>query len=101
MRGQSSEFAVAYLEALERARLLCEGAKASDYNSGDVEITDYSLWDHEKHWWNLVWHKTLRLRSLLFSGNPPKCETLEDTAIDLINYAAFIYAELKITQEKR
>jgi len=74
-------------------------AKDNDYNSGHVGILDYFDYEGEekmhKKVFHDIWKKTLRLRSLISSGKKPKYEALEDTCIDLMNYAAFLYAALE------
>lgn len=44
---------------------------------------------------DIIWAKVLRARSLLESGNAPNNESLEDTYIDLINYASFAVAWIR------
>lgn len=70
--------------------------KSRDYQSdaSTVRQADYyprgidSLQD-------LVWEKVLRAKSLVESGNIPSNEALEDSYMDLINYASFAVAWLR------
>jgi len=88
-----------YFECLNKARELASGSKNSDYNSGKVNILDYWVFG-AKSVFHMVHQKCLRLKSLLTSGNKPQNEKLEDSCVDLINYTAFLYAQLMLEKDK-
>jgi len=87
-------------EAFKNATKILWTAKDEDYNSGGVKVTDYFDYDGRgkmpEKVFHDVWRKTLRLKSLIFSGKKPKNEALEDNCLDLMNYAAFLYAALRL-----
>lgn len=87
-----------FLEAFDKAKDIALDAKDEDYNSADVDIVDYAILG-EKSFLHEINKKALRLKSLLLSGKKPANESIEDTCIDLINYAAFLYAFLRFKQE--
>lgn len=89
-------------EAIEKAIQIRKGSKNDDYNSGNVEITDYfdSLGNMVEGAFYPVYRKVLRLRSLIASGNKEQNESKVDNCIDLINYTAFLYAALKMESRK-
>ena len=49
---------------------------------------------------NVVPNKILRIKSIM-SGSKVNYESLEDSLIDLINYTAFCYAEIKTKEEEK
>lgn len=94
-------------EAIEKANKLFKGSKDRDYNSGGVMLSDYfdCIGDSVRAAFCPVWRKTLRVKSLLSSGNIAQNESLKQNAIDAINYWRFFYAALviyeKIMSEKK
>jgi len=90
-------FYAAYEECIQEARRLARGSKAHDYNSGPISIVDH--FPDARFAARNVYQKALRLVSLLESRKKPKCEAVIDTCRDLVNYAAFTEAALKL--EKR
>ena len=60
--------------------------KGEDYNNGSVKPDDYFLYGR-KSYLQMVHLKTTRLKSLM-ETEKVNYESLEDTLIDLINYAA-------------
>lgn len=97
---QEQSFREYVKEAFKNAAEILWTAKNNDYNSGGVKITDYFDYEGKEKMpekiFHEVWKKTLRLRSLIFSGKKPKNEALEDNCLDLMNYAAFLYAALRL-----
>lgn len=76
---------------LEIAKLRAK--KGNDYNSS-IQLTDYFPFGHQSYV-QMIYLKALRLVSLtelISSGKTPNFEGLEDTVLDLLNYATF-YAE--------
>lgn len=45
--------------------------------------------------YEIMWGKMLRMKSLMESGADPNFESLEDSAIDLINYSSFYVSWLR------
>lgn len=68
--------------------------KTDDYDSGDVQLSDYWLYGYKSIIHELN-KKLLRLRSLESKGFNSECESVEDTCIDIINYVTFLYIEMK------
>jgi hypothetical protein len=83
-----------YFDALETAANL-KVKKMHDYNNGVVNRKDYYVFG-EKTLLSEIWKKVLRLFSLHTAGIEPKNETIKDTLLDLINYAADYYSYLEI-----
>lgn len=63
-------------------------AKHHDYDAGGVKLEDYFPFNDQSYV-QMIHVKTLRLVSLLSSGNYPKHEAIRDTLEDMINYAVF------------
>lgn len=83
-------FIKCYLEILEESKKLALEERGEDYNNEGIKIMDYFPFN-DVSYLQMIWLKTLRLRSL---KNAPKGKKLEDIR-DLINYAAFYGAWLK------
>ncbi len=92
-------FKTYYDEVISKATELALGAKSHDYNSGDITIRDYARYSGSRHFVDMCYHKVLRLISL--DGVSPRCEGIEDSLVDLINYAAFAYAEYKCREDDK
>ena len=60
--------------------------KGEDYNNGTIKPEDYFLYGR-KSYMQMIHLKTTRLKSLM-ETKEVNYESLEDTLIDLINYAA-------------
>lgn len=90
-----------YLDALKIANNI-KISKAKDYEGGEnIKNEDYFLYG-EKSIMGEIWKKTLRLRNLIDTRTEdnPQHETLDDTILDLINYAADFYAYRKMKRGK-
>jgi len=74
-------------EVLKEAMEL-QKKKSKDYNNGPVKHIDYYPYGMMSIS-QMIIGKTLRLRSLVDTGNTPEYESVRDTLIDLINYASF------------
>lgn len=75
--------------------------KGNDYNTG-VQLEDYFPLGH-KSYFQMVFLKTKRIQSILEvmdQGKPLNFEGLEDTILDLLNYATF-YAEFIEAEKKK
>jgi hypothetical protein len=88
-----------YLEAINKARKI-KFDKIHDYNNGLVRREDYYLFGPSSLV-NELWKKMLRIISIYTSGEKPKCEKLEDTLLDIINYSADFYSYLRYTEENK
>lgn len=79
------------LEAVELQR-----KKSADYQSAasSVKQADYYP-SGARTIYEVVWGKMLRMKSLMESGADPNFESLEDSAIDSINYLSFFVAWLR------
>lgn len=91
------EFIEQYNEALKRAEELFE-SKSKSYIGSD-HIKDY--WIHGIQ--DLVYEiykKALRLTRTSKNGVYQNTDSIEDSAIDLINYSAFLYAYVKTLKEE-
>lgn len=79
------------LEAVELQR-----RKSADYQSERSTVKQADYYPNGIATLHDILHaKMLRAKSLIESGNTPKNEALEDTFIDLINYASFCVAYLR------
>ena len=85
------EHLVGYYEAFRKAIRL-KVKKQKDYNSGGVCRGDYAL-HGDQTFLDELWKKTLRLVSLDASGKFEEAgnETVDDTLLDVMNYAADWY----------
>lgn len=83
-------------EAVEKCNQLLK-ERGESYNKGGVHITDYgdALDDPAKTRFGPIYENTLRIKSEINSGLNP-----EDKILDLINFARFLYAELKMRAKK-
>lgn len=75
-------------QAFKEAHALRQ-AKGRDYNDG-VALRDYFPFGHQSYI-QMMWLKVLRLISLTKSSSIPKHESIEDTILDLLNYASYYY----------
>jgi len=79
------------LEAFYKA-IKTQLSKAQDYNKGSVDYPDYFIFGR-KSAAQFLYSKDLRLVSLAqVEGEGPIHETLDDTYIDIMVYAAFAHA---------
>lgn len=89
---------LSYLSPVLRRVTEMRVKKGQDYNSG-VALSDYFPLGHASYF-QMLHLKTLRIRSLLEltdKGGTPNFEGIEDTVLDLINYATF-YGEWLMEQ---
>lgn len=82
-----------YVSPLERAYLVRK-RKEADYQRSGVSKRDYFPFGMLSHV-QMLNLKTTRLRSLVQSDGEPNNESIEDTLVDLINYACFALEDLK------
>lgn len=85
-----------YDEALNVSRGLFLGVKTEGYNAGGVEIRDYWKYGGVRDIAYMCHAKAKRLISLSSLGKVVGDCDVADTCVDLINYAAFAYAEHKV-----
>lgn len=89
-----------YREALEKAMLV-----AAPRKEGHAPKADYG---HPLDSWvfgvqsvvTMLWIKVKRIVNLTLSGRQAACESKSDSAMDLINYAAFCYAFWKLEEDR-
>ncbi len=88
-------------EAIDKAVALCTGIKNDAYNQGDVHITDYWRFGGINDLGYEMYKKVLRIMSIVSGGVKEASlpESLEDSLLDIINYASFAYAYLKLKKE--
>ena len=79
-----------YKEAINKA-VAIQAKKNATYNGNTVSYEDYIKLDN--YYAGLLYGKALRLVSIL-KGSPNNFESLEDTLVDMINYAGFTYATM-------
>lgn len=70
--------------------------KMQTYNGSSVAYSEYISFDN--FYIYQLWNKMLRIKSII-KGSKNNFEDLEDTLIDLINYAKLAYAEEKVKNE--
>lgn len=90
-----TEFKIHYKNALSRAQAI-QQKKQSTYNGDNVSYRDYLKFPNNYEC--LLYGKALRMLSII-KGSEVNFESLEDTYLDMINYAAFCYANLKLKEE--
>lgn len=71
--------------------------KSADYN-GSVNLKEYFPFGLTSYA-QMLWVKTLRLRSLIETKSTPNHESLRDTLKDLINYACYAIEDIDGTLE--
>ncbi len=86
-----------YKEAIAKA-IDIQKEKNATYNGDSVSYKEYTLM--KEMYPSLLYGKSLRMVSIL-QGSKVNFESLEDTMIDMINYAAFCYATFKIYDDKK
>ena len=67
--------------------------KARDYQSKSFKREDYFPFERLSYL-QMIWIKVMRLRNLIENNKPTLHESLKDTLLDLINYAAFFVEHL-------
>ena len=67
--------------------------KSADYQGSQFTEADYFPYD-DKSYITMLWTKMLRIRSVAEQDNP-NFESVEDSLIDMINYAAMYAAYLR------
>tara|TARA_Y100000593_G_C4304836_1_gene335209 strand:+ start:2205 stop:2441 length:237 start_codon:yes stop_codon:yes gene_type:complete len=72
--------------------------KNDTYNGDTVTYKEYTLM--KDMYPSLLYGKSLRMVSIL-NGSKVNFESLEDTMVDMVNYAAFCYATFKIYDDKK
>jgi len=82
-------------EANHKAELIRK-QKMETYNGDSVSYNEYTSLDN--FYIYQLWNKMLRIVSIV-KGSKNNYESLEDSLIDLINYAKLAYAEQKTKQE--
>ena len=96
------EFMEKYEEAIKAAIALVKGIKNTGYNGGSVDIRDYwDGFDLQVLAYELK-KKALRIQSLTHPSNTEGMklkESLQDSCLDLINGAAFLYAEAGLREQ--
>lgn len=90
-----------YEEALAEASKLFVGVKNDGYNSGGVDIRDYWSYGGVRDIAYMCHAKATRLISLSSTGKKVNDCGIEDTCVDLINYAAFAFAEARMRAAER
>ena len=88
------EFIEIYKETIEKA-LQIQKKKNETYNGKTVSYKDYASIDN--FYFAQMWNKMLRIKSIV-GGSKANFESLEDSLIDLINYAAFFAAEINMNK---
>jgi predicted HAD superfamily Cof-like phosphohydrolase len=78
---------------LEEAAMLRK-RKEADYQRSDITKADYFPFGIISHV-QMINLKVVRLRSLISTGDTPANEAMEDTLVDLINYASFALEHLR------
>ena len=88
---------VSYIqEANDKAEIIRK-KKMQTYNGESVSYSMYTKLDN--FYIYQLWNKMLRIISII-SGSKNNFESLEDSLIDLINYAKLAYAEQKTKRNK-
>ena len=82
-------------EANHKAELIRK-QKMETYNGDSVSYEDYTSLNN--FYIYQLWNKMLRIISII-KGSKNNYESLEDSLIDLINYAKLAYAEQKVKRE--
>lgn len=90
-------FIAFYKEAIAKA-IDIQKEKNATYNGDSISYKEYTLM--KEMYPSLLYGKSLRMVSIL-QGSKVNFESLEDTMIDMINYAAFCYATFKIYDDKK
>jgi len=93
-----------YLKALEQAREICLGVKDAGYNRSGVDIRDYWKYRGARDIAYMCQQKSLRAIAVTDETNADAkklSESAKDTFLDLINYAAFGFAETVCREEDK
>ncbi len=70
--------------------------KSADYQSADSTVVQADYYPNGVATiQDIIWGKVLRARSLIEGGKAANFESLEDTYLDIINYASFAVAYLR------
>ncbi len=85
-----------YHDAIDKA-ITIHQLKRETYNGQHISYKDYTR--VKNHYPSLLWGKVLRMVSIV-EGSNNNFESLEDTMVDMINYAAFCYATFKMKVDK-
>lgn len=95
MRTDDIKFHEYRREAIQKATKLCEGKKNKAYSNGGVKIRDYYRFHGIKGLAYELHKRALRMISTTEQNLAPKdmADSIEDMALDHINYASFLYAE--------
>tara|TARA_Y100001963_G_scaffold30322_1_gene41466 strand:- start:1894 stop:2199 length:306 start_codon:yes stop_codon:yes gene_type:complete len=83
---------VSYIEEANSRAELIRKQKMETYNGSQVGYDEYTSLDN--FYIYQLWNKMLRIISIV-KGSKNNYESLEDSLIDLINYAKLAYAEQK------
>ena len=80
---------------LQAAKL--KDLKEADYQDSSITETDYFPFGHQSYI-QMIWTKMMRIRSVAETENSkPNFESLSDSLVDIINYAAMYSAWLQNT----
>tara|TARA_X000001382_G_scaffold72512_1_gene50559 strand:+ start:852 stop:1229 length:378 start_codon:yes stop_codon:yes gene_type:complete len=80
---------------LQAAKL--KDLKEADYQDSSITESDYFPFGHESYI-QMIWTKMMRIRSVAETKNSkPNFESLSDSLVDIINYAAMYSAWLQNT----
>mgnify|MGYP001596422512 FL=1 len=101
----NDEFMKHYEEGIEKAKALVYGIKDAGYNQGGVDVRDYFRFHGLYGMAYDIHKKALRAISITSPYNKKASEFklqegIVDTALDLLNYAAFLYAEAVILSKQ-
>ncbi len=86
-----------YNEAINKA-IHIQKLKNATYNGNVISYKDYTKLP--EMYPSLLYGKALRMVSIM-QGSDNNFESLEDTMLDMINYAAFCYATFKMIHDKK
>jgi len=89
-----NEFNKEYYDKIIKKAKALKYKKMNDYNSGGINRFDYALHGNQT-FIDELYKKVLRLVSLIDSKNACENEPIEDTLIDVINYAADFYSYIE------
>ena len=94
-REFDKKFIEYYKEAIDKATAI-QRKKNETYNSNKVTYKDYTKL--ENYYAGQLYGKVLRMISIL-DGSPNNFESLEDTLVDMINYAGCTDATMMIEKK--
>lgn len=94
MKNKQNDFEIYREEAMQSADMLCK-RKSGAYSVGGVQTRDYWRYHGVKALAFEIYKRALRMVSTTQQNLTAKqmADSLEDMALDHINYGAFLYAE--------